>query len=797
MSLARLRAPLALTVLSIALALAAPASARIIRAESVLPPGESGFVTGAGLLNGTGSPHLYDQQALFIAFQRVDDLFNLGGSTETPAPGVTITRDHYGVPDVTAHTRAKLWWGVGWATAQDRLVQLELERRATTGHLAEILGRSYLDSDIEARRDFYTPAELSAMYHQLPASLQTQYSAYMAGINAYVAQLKLNPALIPGEFLVLSVTPTAFTLDDLLAIGVYLARTTPNGDGDDLTDAKALDELGAAKFNRILPLRIAGQISTVPAASGLFPSDPGRTPAQEHAALRRSARFVRTLPLPTGNQPAGHPGDPGAGAAADALPADLRALPAHVLHVGGSSAIAVRDARHRRAYLFSGPELGFQAPSQLYELEVHGPGIDARGVGIPGAPIVGIGHNAHVAWGLTSGLSATNSLYAEQLVGSDHYTFDGRMRAMSCRNETFSWHTPPTSKGPKTSGTVTEKLCRTVHGPVQATAGHVAYARRYATWKRELSTIEGLAQLDQARTIGDVARAAAAVTWNENIIAADDHGNIGYWHPGLLPIRPAGWDERVPYPGTGRAEWRGFLSVAQRPHVINPRQGYLTNWNNIPSQGWTTGNDTASERLGGPWFRTAFLNRLVLANLVYRTPSFAALQATIHTEGSTAQQRPLATAHLRAALKGAHGHARTVLATILAWGGSYVATHAHGDVSPGVAAWQAFKAAAQRLAVGRLGPGALLIGGGQTNSDHIFDVSLGQAYALRTLTPAGWRAAAGAAYGTLVQQFGSGVPARWAAPRTLANQSILGAEQPPDMPFFDRGSWEQLVALGP
>ncbi len=785
----------ALSLLLVTLAFAAPASARILRAESILPPGNSGFVSGAGLLNGTGSPHLYDQQALFIAFQRLDDLFNLGGSTETPRPGVSIVRDHYGVPDVTARTSANLWWGVGWATAEDRLVQLELERRATTGHLAEILGKRYLDSDIATRRDYYTPAELTAMYHQLPGWIQQQYASYAAGINAYIARIKLDPALTPGEFLVLGVTPTPYTINDLLAIGVYLARTTPNGDGDDLTDAKALDELGPAKFNTILPLRIAGQVSSVPAANGLFPSVPGRTQTQEHAALLRSTSFVRSLPLPMGNQPAGHPGDPGA--ASDLLPAALRALPAHVLHVGGSSAIAVRDTRHHRAYLFSGPELGFQAPSQLYEIEVHGPGLDARGVTIPGAPIVGIGHNAHVAWGLTSGLSATNALYAEKLVGADHYRFDGQVRAMSCRNETFSWHTPPTASGPKTSGTVTEKLCRTVHGPVQATAGHIAYARRYATWKRELGTIVGLAELDRARTIGDVARAAATVTWNENITAADDRGNIGYWHPGLLPIRPAGWDERLPYPGTGQAEWRGFLSVAQRPHAINPRQGYLTNWNNIPSQGWTTGNDTASERLGGPWFRTAFLNRLVVANLVRHAPSFAALERTVRTEGSTAQQRPLATPELRAALKGSSGHARTVLSTILAWGGSYVATNSRGDVSPGVAAWQAFKTAAQNIAVGRLGKGAFLIGGGQPNSEHIFDVSRGPAYARRTLRPAGWRTAAARAYTALVAKFHSGKPAAWAAPRTLADQSVLGAEQPPPMPFFDRGSWEQLIELGP
>src|SRR5579884_1724017 len=605
---------LALTVLAVALVLAAPASARVIRSVAILPPGESGFVSTAGLLTGTGSPHLYDQQGLFIAFRRLNDALGLGGAPEgLPRPDVIITRDRYGVPSVSARTDAVLWWGVGWATAEDRLFQLELFRRGATGHLADILGKSYLDSDIETRRDFYTSGELMAMFRRLPRFLRTRYIDYRNGINAWVKHIQANPSLIPGEFAATADKPTPFTIADLLAIGVELARTTPNGDGNELTNARALDQLGAARFNRLLPLRIAGQISTIPRADGLFPSDPGRTRAQERAALARSTGFVRGLPLPSGSQPAGSPGDPGA--VADEASAPIR--------VGGSYAIAVRDRRHRRAYLFSGPELGFQAPSQLYEIEVHGPGLDARGVTIPGAPIVGIGHNKHVAWGLTSGLSETNSLYAERLVrpGSDLYTFRGHVRRMSCHRATFDYHTPPAAVlrgSPNLHGSVTVTLCRTVHGPVQARAGRVAYARRYAIWGRELGTIVGLAMLDRARNIQDVNRAAAMVTWNENMTAADDHGNIGYWHPGLLPMLPTGWDERLPLPGTGQAEWRGFLSVAQRPHVINPRQGWLTNWNTLPSQGWTTGNDPASERVAGPWFRDAFLKRTVVALMVRR-----------------------------------------------------------------------------------------------------------------------------------------------------------------------------------
>jgi penicillin G amidase len=111
------------------------AQARVIQAETVLPPGQSGFVPTSG-----SNPHLTDQLALYQSFAFKPAGFDLPGTTEPPFPGVTITRDAYGVPNVHAANDADAWKGVGYAMAQDRLVQLELFRRATEGRLAEVLG---------------------------------------------------------------------------------------------------------------------------------------------------------------------------------------------------------------------------------------------------------------------------------------------------------------------------------------------------------------------------------------------------------------------------------------------------------------------------------------------------------------------------------------------------------------------------------------------------------------------------------------------------------------------------------
>src|SRR5205085_3388879 len=166
----------------------------------------------------------------------------------------------------------------------------------------------------------------------------------------------------------------------------------------------------------------------VPRSSGLFPSLPGRTRKQEHSALKRSAKFVKSLPLPSPNDLGSEPQvSTSSAAAATSLIRPTR--------VGGSYMAAIGNRRKHRAVLFNGPELGYTAPEELYEMELHGPGLNVRGITAPGAPVIAIGHNQHVAWGVTSGLSGTNSLYADKLVpGHPHsYYFQGKPRAMRCR----------------------------------------------------------------------------------------------------------------------------------------------------------------------------------------------------------------------------------------------------------------------------------------------------------------------------------------------------------------------------
>jgi penicillin G amidase len=769
---------------------ATPAAAAVKRAESIMPPGQSGFVSAPCLLDSSAcDPHLTDQISPFVAFEYKNSMLGQPGVEETPKAGVRITRDDYGVPSVYGDTEDDMWWGMGYAIAQDRLFQIEAFRRATTGTLSEILGKAALEDDIVARRDFYTRAEREQMVESLPGDLRTRWQQYADGVNAWIDEVNSDPSKMPAEYAALGATPQHLQVHEMAAIGIFLARTTPSDDGEELANLEGFQAVGPRTFNRVFPLRTPGQWGSVPRRHGLFPSRPGMTRKNERKAFKRSSRYAKRLPLPQQEE---------ASASGSAVLA--RFFPS----LAGSKMWAMRKLGH--AWLGTGPQLGFVMPERLVEIELHSPSLNVRGTTAAGAPVIGIGHNEHVAWGVTSGLGDEDDLYAEQLVGDEGYRFRGETREMECRDETFTYRPPPADflalldlEVPDTSsGSDTERICRTVHGPVQEVVKDdgVAYARRYAIWKREVGTILGLDAVNRASSIEDVDAAADELTWNENLMAADDRGNIGFWNPGLLPLRSKRWDERLPFPGTGGAEWKGLLPPGDRPQVINPSQGFLANWNNPPSFGSTNGDGPAKERTIGPFHRGKFLSRIV--GRVYRSgPSFDGLVAIDRTSGTHAQQRMLSTRRLKRARRGARGDAKLVLNAILAWNGDYATADADGKVPPGVAAWDAFCAGAQKVATGRYPDGVRRLGHSAGGS-HLQECSTLEAFGLRTLKRRGYRKAAVAAMDELEKEFGSKDPDAWKLDRpTYPAGTEGGGTFPEPFPFFDRGTWTELTELAP
>ena len=788
-------------VLAAFAAVAAPASAEILRAEAVLPPGQSGYVSTPGLASGTGSPHLTDQTNLFKNFELRPFGFDQAAvSTETPSPGVRIERDSYGIPSITGSSDRNAWYGVGYAAAEDRLFELELFRRAGSGRLAEILGSTYLDDDLIARRDYYTDAEVDAMVGRIPPRLQDRLVAYRDGINAYIDYLTTHPTLVPGEFVALGVPVTDFSARDLARIGILLARTVPSGDGNELENAQALRKIGPQGFDRLAPVRTKGSIETIHRSEGFFNAQPGRSRKNERQGYRRTRRFLRTIDVAG----AEGPGTTTTSGNAQAMSAETGEEPgadlARILPHGGSFMWAISDPKRDRGYIFNGPQLGFAIPELFFEFELHSPVQDIRGVSAAGVPVVGIGHNDKVAWGFTSGLSDEDDLFAVKTTGPETYEYRGEERQMDCRNETFNYRTPPTSLPDLIddpglpAGSVTERICRTSQGPVQFRGDGVAYARRYAIWNRELETVVGLTKLNDAKTINDVDAAMRKVTWNENVMAADSQGRIGYWHPGLHPLRSKRWDERLPFPGDGRAEWRGLLPRSRTPHVVDPERNWLVNWNNLPSVGWTNGDGPARERENGNLHRVRLIQKLV--RKVAKHPSYRRSRRIELTSGTTAQQFPFANRRkLRAAMRRRKGIGRATLKELLSWDGNYDRTDDAGTVAPGVTIWETFKKRLERRLLKPYGPAAKLLAGG-TSTSHEYDITPAEAIALRDLSARQYAGAANSAGRDLAKRFGTRSPNGWRAPRLMYHVIAQGAGDPPKLPFFDRGTFSESLSVG-
>src|SRR5215469_14298919 len=175
------------------------------------------------------------------------------------ASGFVIHRSAFGVPTITASSQAKMWFGAGWAQAQDRMVQLELTRRAVEGTLSEIFGpgdqNQLLKQDETVRTFFYTPAELTAQFQSLPAAMQNALTQFSDGINAYEASAYASATSearqVPYEFFVLGhalgltgpYQPAPWQPEDTVAVGNFLARQFGGGGGNELTNLQFLQYL--------------------------------------------------------------------------------------------------------------------------------------------------------------------------------------------------------------------------------------------------------------------------------------------------------------------------------------------------------------------------------------------------------------------------------------------------------------------------------------------------------------------------------------------------------------------------
>jgi penicillin G amidase len=579
-----------------------------------------------------------------------------------------ITRDSYGVPSVYASTMAGMWFGDGYAQAQDRMVQLELTRRAVEGTLSALFGAGELAQDEDVRTFFYTPAELQTEYSSLPAASRAAITAFSDGINAYEAWAYASPArekaAVPYEFFLLGALlgrsgpyrPAPWSPLDTLAVGNYLAREFGTGGGSELQNLSFLNYLDAelakhsdknAASDAIAIFNDARWIND-PTAPTTVPSAPaGHTApaASDVAAPYLSAPSEAT----TANALAvlDRAGEPAIARATAALAADRETIlktgiSFDVLSHGGSDAFAVAPSRSadHHTLLWGGPQEGVSNPSVDWEVYLHGPGgYDAGGMTITGEPFVLIGRNGSIAWTSTSEETVDERIYMEQVNFSARpptYEFDGKQVPMTEITEKI----PVEGKAP-----VTFTVYRTIDGPVFSTdpAKGIAFSVRFASWMRETGTLEGFSQLGGDTDLAQFEHSMSLITTLHNFLYADNRGNIAYFGDGLVPIEPpfSKVDPRLPALGNGTEQWLGFVPFSQMPHSVNPAQGYLDNWNTKPSQQAYYQQNEGNE-YWGTIFRSTLIGQLLAASKHVTVGYLEGIEHQIGTIDDVDDTRPAA-----------------------------------------------------------------------------------------------------------------------------------------------------------
>ena len=370
-----------------------------------------------------------------------------------------IYRDEWGIPHIFAPSNRALFEAYGYTVAEDRLFQLEIDRRAARGTLAEVFGPSFIDADEVARRDGYTEAELDAQIARSSPEDREIFKAYIDGINRYISDVVLPDTAnkLPYEFKVLGFMPAPWTEEDSAAFGAFMVRRFGEIGGAELQNQALLDDLvaahgladGWAMFNDLTWLNDADSPVTIPSDAQQIISAAATTPV---ASQMQSAGAGSTVSGPQLDE-------------ARQLWASL-GVPIKL----GSYAWAVRPSKSSNgaAMLFGGPQMGFDTPAVIHEVQLKGGnGFDVMGMAFAGVPPVLIGRNEDIAWTSTTATGDNVDTYAETLCGPTSYVFNGVCTPMEVRQETINVR--DTAPGVPL-GTEPQQLTvmRTVHGPVIA-----------------------------------------------------------------------------------------------------------------------------------------------------------------------------------------------------------------------------------------------------------------------------------------------------------------------------------------
>jgi len=504
---------------------------------------------------------------------------------------VDIVRDADAIPHVYAGNKADALFGLGYVHAQDRLWQMELQRRIGFGRLSEVLGAAALPQDRFLRTVGFGRAAKTA-WASTPEWAKQQINAYVAGVNAFIATH--HGAGLPPEFTLLRFEPEPFTGADVLVWVKMMAWDLSANYAFELLRHDLVQAIGGERTAELLPPYAADGLSIVSAPGASGPEDTGMVDMRgEHERVHHGAELARGL----------------APRVSEAMSASWSASFARALEPGDPSVrdVLVGGARTEalgsnnwvvdgtltasgKPLLANDPHLGTRIPSTWYLAHVSGGDFEIAGATLPGAPAVALGRNRYIAWGATNVAADVEDLYRESIDATGRFAaYRGAQEPIAIVAETIvvkgaepvRLDVRITRHGPLVSDAINANNAESKQTPKPPAVEPLAF--RWTALDPSDSTVASFLKLNEARNWTEFTAALRDfVTPSQNFVYADVEGHIGYYAPGHIPIRASG-DGSLPADGaSGAAEWTGWIPFDALPHLYDPPDHVIVTANHRP-----------------------------------------------------------------------------------------------------------------------------------------------------------------------------------------------------------------------
>jgi penicillin amidase len=488
------------------------------------------------ILLAAGGGYIYLRHLSTRAIPDYDQNVSLKGIKQN----VIVYRDAFAVPHIYAENETDLYRATGYVMAQDRLWQMDLMRRLTTGRTAEIFGKDMVKTDLLMRALRMTEKS-KLMISKTDPDIVAALEAFADGVNQFIENNKGN---LPPEFTILGYEPEKWEGVYSVNLASYMAWDLAFAWNSEIILHKISQKVPTDKFKAMLPNPSNHNFMVHPDFSKPLAAVPELLSGLEDSLLQGSDRLTELAP--------------------------------GVFHGSNNWAVSGKKSTTGKPILANDMHLGLFAPGIWYQVhQVINGKLNVTGLAIPGEPFVVAGHNDHIAWGMTNVMVDDLDFYRETINpdNPDQYKFNGAWKDLEIRQETIKI---------KGGDSAVETLKFTHRGPVISRFKRIKDRSISMRWtgnmySNEMRTIYLLNRARNWQEFRDAVKTFNSVS--QNIVYADVDGNIGLQTAAGIPVRKGGGQLIVPG-DTDEYDWTGIVPFEELPYSFNPESGFVSSANN-------------------------------------------------------------------------------------------------------------------------------------------------------------------------------------------------------------------------